>query len=233
VSSVLSKNAHAYPELLLSSWFCSLTESQRQCLLSASRPVNLVAREYLFHRGDTFNGLFVLLTGSLWISGLDSAGKEIGLTVIKPGEWFGEIALFDGQQRTHDVLASEPCRLLQIPANKLNSLIAADSEWWPRFGRLLTAKVRLLFQNIEDRSQPSAAVRVARKLYEFVLRAPESNTRIDIEMGQEQFGQLVSLSRQKTNQQLKYLESHQVIALEYGKISIISMSKLKKFAQIS
>ena len=100
-------------------------------------------------------------------------------------------------------------------------------------GRLLTAKVRLLFQNIEDRSQPSAAVRVARKLYEFVLRAPESSARIDIEMGQEQFGQLVSLSRQKTNQQLKYLESQQVIALEYGKISIISMSKLKRFAQIS
>lgn len=228
-----SDSGSHYTELTQSVWFSLLDEKRQQALLSVCRPVRLVARQYLFHRGDTFNGIFVLLEGALWISGLDHDGNEVGLTVIKPGEWFGEIALFDNEARTHDVLASESCRLLHVPAEKLYGLLASDAQWWQLFGQLLTAKVRLLFQSIEDRSQPRTAVRVARKLYEFVLRAPLDTKHTEINMGQEQFGKLLSLSRQKTNQQLKRLASQGVIAVSYGKITILSTNKLKACAQIN
>lgn len=228
-----SQAGNPYSELTQSVWFSILDETRQRALFSVCRPIRLVAREYLFHRGDTFNGIFVLLEGALWISGLDNDGNEVGLTVIKPGEWFGEIALFDKEPRTHDVLASEPCRLLHVPAEKLYGLLASDAQWWPLFGQLLTAKVRMLFQSIEDRSQPRTAVRVARKLYEFVLRSPSDSTHTEINMGQEQFGKLLSLSRQKTNQHLKLLASQGVIAVSYGKITILSNSKLKVCAQIN
>ena len=223
----------AYPELSCSDWFLLLTTTQQRALLQECKPVSLIQRQYLFHRGDAFNGLFVLLRGSLWISGLDSTGREIGLTVIKPGEWFGEIALFDGQSRTHDVLASEPCRLLRIPADSLYNLLDNDPQWWQCFGQLLTAKVRVLFQSIEDRSQPRSDVRLARKLYELVLRAPDNDGVTTLTMGQEQLGLLLSLSRQKTNQQLKHLESLGILDLAYGKITVLSTAKLKDFAQVS
>ncbi len=43
-----------------------------------------------------------------------AAGKDVVLNVIRPGEFFGEIALLDGRQRTADAVATAGCEPIVI-----------------------------------------------------------------------------------------------------------------------
>ncbi len=237
LKSVLNTTMHnpIYPPLStdamtqMSTWFGALPKQKQQELLAKSRVRDLAISETLFRRGDAFDGIYFLVSGGLWISGLDISGAEIGLTVIEPGEWFGEIALFDKQDRTHDVVALKPTQLIHISAAQLALLTEEDPLWWQHFGGLLSQKMRLLFQNLEDRSMPSARIRLARRLMQFGHQHDNADP-VKVAIPQEQLGQLLSLSRQKTNQLLKTFEQEGLLTLGYGEFTIINLNKIKAIA---
>ncbi|RAE72795.1 Crp/Fnr family transcriptional regulator, partial [Burkholderia multivorans] len=93
------------PQLDAHPWFAALPPALRAQLLAAAELRRLPAGHALFRRGDPPCGLYAVLDGSLTIGAVDAHGKEALLTVADPVTWFGEIALFDGQPRTHDAVA--------------------------------------------------------------------------------------------------------------------------------
>lgn len=58
--------------------------------------------ELLFSRGYEFSGLYAVLKVSVQITAISDNSKEPVLIVLESPNWFGEIALFDNKERTHD-----------------------------------------------------------------------------------------------------------------------------------
>ncbi len=206
-------------------WFVTLTGAQQQQLLSLGRKRQLSAGQPLFSRGDAFCGIYVLLDGQLLISGLHQSGRQALLTLLTPGQWLGEIALFDQKPRTHDAAALQETVLWHLPKAALQQLVHADPLWWQAFGQLLTSKLRQVFIELEDRAVLSAAQRLARRLVQL------SQQQADIPLQQEQLGQLLSLSRQTTNQLLRQLVAQGLIQTQYGGITVLNRPALLQLAQ--
>lgn len=206
-------------------WFVTLTGAQQQQLLSLGRKRQLSAGQPLFSRGDAFCGIYVLLDGQLLISGLHQSGQQALLTLLTPGQWLGEIALFDQKPRTHDAAALQDTVLWHLPKAALQQLVHADPLWWQAFGQLLTSKLRQVFIELEDRAVLSAAQRLARRLVQL------SQQQADIPLQQEQLGQLLSLSRQTTNQLLRQLVAQGLIQTQYGGITVLNRPALLQLAQ--
>jgi CRP-like cAMP-binding protein len=206
-------------------WFVTLTGAQQQQLLSLGRKRQLSAGQPLFSRGDAFCGIYVLLDGQLLISGLHQSGQQALLTLLTPGQWLGEIALFDQKPRTHDAAALQETVLWHLPKAALQQLVHADPLWWQAFGQLLTSKLRQVFIELEDRAVLSAAQRLARRLVQL------SQQQADIPLQQEQLGQLLSLSRQTTNQLLRQLVAQGLIQTQYGGITVLNRPALLQLAQ--
>jgi len=206
-------------------WFVTLTGAQQQQLLSLGRKRQLSAGQPLFSRGDAFCGIYVLLDGQLLISGLHQSGQQALLTLLTPGQWLGEIALFDQKPRTHDAAALQETVLWHLPKAALQQLVHADPIWWQAFGQLLTSKLRQVFIELEDRAVLSAAQRLARRLVQL------SQQQADIPLQQEQLGQLLSLSRQTTNQLLRQLVAQGLIQTQYGGITVLNRPALLQLAQ--
>ncbi|EGM79114.1 cAMP-binding protein [Rheinheimera sp. A13L] len=213
-----------------SSWFAALSEAQQQQLLAQARQLQLGADQRLFSRGDEFDGIYVLLSGALLIAGVHHSGREALLTIVEAGDWIGEIALFDGKARTHDAIASLPCQLLHLNSAALQLLVQQDPLWWQRFGQLLTEKMRLVFQALEDISLLPSSVRLARRLL-MLCRLHQQDERNLIPVHQEQLGQLLSLSRQTINQLLQQLVASGVIRTNYGEIEVLDLKLLKQAAE--
>lgn len=214
-----------------SHWFAALSASQQQQLLVHARLVQLGAGQRLFSRGDEFDGIYVLLSGALLIAGVHSSGREALLTIVEAGDWIGEIALFDRKARTHDATASVACQLLQLNNSALLQLVQQDPLWWQRFGQLLTEKMRLVFQALEDISLLPASVRLARRLL-MLCRLHQQDERYLIPVQQEQLGQLLSLSRQTINQLLQQLVANGVIRTSYAQIEVLDLYLLKQAAEV-
>ncbi|MGE8490510.1 MAG: Crp/Fnr family transcriptional regulator, partial [Paraburkholderia nemoris] len=145
-----------------SAWFRSAPAAMRAQLIEAGRVERLAAGQRLFTRGDSDDGLYCVLDGLVRIGAASSAGKEALLAVIEPVNWFGEIALFDNRPRTHDAYAERDSELFHVSRAALAALLERTPEYWHVFGLLLTQKLRLAFDAIEEAALLPAAPRVAR-----------------------------------------------------------------------
>lgn len=71
-------------------------------------------RRIIFGEEDTQNYMYVILSGKVKVTHLDSGGKEHILAVHKTGDFFGEMALLDGKTAPATVTAMEDTRILIV-----------------------------------------------------------------------------------------------------------------------
>ncbi|PTQ90949.1 Crp/Fnr family transcriptional regulator [Agitococcus lubricus] len=212
-------------------WFAGLPEPLQRQLLSCAQLIQLTTGERLFARGDAFDGIYCVVKGALRIVGYSEAGKEALLTMAEPYTWFGEIALFDQLQRTHDAVADSMSTVLRIPAHPLFTLLHQQPEYWFWFGLLLSQKMRFAFIALEAAAVLPLHLRLARRL---VLMAEgygelAGHSRRLLPVSQEQLANMLSVSRQTINQVLRQFEAQHVIKIHYREIEIIDLEGLRHY----
>lgn len=216
-----------------SAWFRAAPAALRAQLIERGRVQHVQADQRLFMRGDPDDGLYCVLDGLMRIGAASSAGKEALLALIEPVNWFGEIALFDGRPRTHDAYAERDSVLFHLPRFELVGMLERTPEHRHAFGLLLTHKLRLAFEAIEEAALLPAAQRLARRL---LLMAggygePGALRRV-LKVPQEDLAMMLALSRQTINQTLKQFELKGALQLRYAEIEIVDAAKLAALADL-
>jgi CRP/FNR family transcriptional regulator, cyclic AMP receptor protein len=224
----------ATPTLALdrSAWFRSLPAPLRASLRAAGRERALRTGERLFMRGDPDDGLYCVLEGAIRVGSASVGGREALLAVVGPVHWFGEITLFDGGPRTHDAYAERDSLLFHVPRAPLAALLETTPAYWHAFGLLLTQKLRLAFEAIEESALLPASARVARRLLLLAQSYRDAAcTRRVVSVPQEDLALMLALSRQTVNQILRQFERDGLLALRYGEIEIVDAAGLAQNAQ--
>ncbi|KPH95108.1 Crp/Fnr family transcriptional regulator [Pseudoalteromonas porphyrae] len=211
-------------------WFSSRSNELQLALLSSAKIIELNAADALFHRGEANSGLYAVLAGVMRVSGVNGEGKEAVLSFIDPAIWFGEVALFDGGLRTHDVYAQTQVRLLHIPHRALIQLLALNPIYWHDFGILLSQKIRLLFSSLEDHALLTAQQKVCKRLAMMAVAVPLSSNKATIMLSQQQLADMTYLTRQTINQILQILSEKKLISLHYQRIEILNKKELALLA---
>jgi CRP-like cAMP-binding protein len=211
-------------------WFQSLPQGFQDELLAAAVTRKLSKGEWLFARGDEQDGMYAVVDGAIRVAGTVESGKEIMLMIIEPPLWFGEIAVFDGQRRTHDAIAEEDTLLVHVPAAALDAIFEREPRFWRALGVLVAAKLRVALAMIEDTASLPIAVRLARRLVMSAERYGEWHGQSSkvLELRQEQLATMLSVSRQTVNQLLKELEGRGLLRIAYGNIEILDLDGLRQ-----
>lgn len=229
MTSSRASAAHYRPVLETGRWFAGLPTALQEAILAAAVVRQLLPGERLFSRGDAFDGLYCVVEGALRVGASNEAGKEALLTVIEPGNWFGEIALIDGLARTHDAVAEGASTVLRIPPVALDQLFTAHPEYWRWIALLLTHKLRFAFVGIEEAALLPASLRVARRLIAMAEGYGEyTDRRHVLTLPQEQLASMLALSRQTINQVLKQFEAQGLIRLNYRELEILDWAGLRR-----
>jgi hypothetical protein len=96
-------------------------------------------------QGEPGDAMFLLLEGEVRVR-LMIAGKETTLTTMGPGEFFGEISLFDDGPRSADIVANKDSVLLKIEIPNFHKLVAEHPDiaapLLMAIGRTLTSRIR-------------------------------------------------------------------------------------------
>lgn len=234
-SSSRAKTAADYRQALASGrWFGHLPEGLQVGLLADAQVLSLQAGERLFARGDSYDGIYCVVKGVFRTVGFSTGGKEALLTLIEPYSWFGEVALFDDLERTHDVVADHQGEVLRVPAPALTALLAAHPEYWYWFGLLLSQKMRFAFIALEQAALLPAPQRVAQRL---VLMAEgygewSDRSRRVLPLPQEQLASMLSVSRQTINHVLRQFEDQNLIRLHYRELEIVDLEGLRRAGEM-
>lgn len=217
------------------SWFASLPPHLAECLLSTSKPRQLSKGQRLHGKDDEAEGLFCVVSGRIRVSNVNQHGKEMVLTWLESGSWFGEISLFDGMPRTHDAHAETSVSLLVIPVNTFHQLLQSTPELYPHFARLLCDRLRATFSIIDESGGLSLTGQVAKRLILLgngFTRQQSKKPMQPIAISQEELAHMLNTSRQTINGIFQALQKQQVIKLGYRRIEVLNETGLYKLAEL-
>ena len=95
--------------------FEKLSSSDLEVLCTLWHPLELKQNEILFRKGDSGSSMYIIEEGAIEISVPDELErKDIRVSLLSQGEFFGELSLVDGLPRTAKATATSDSRLLEM-----------------------------------------------------------------------------------------------------------------------
>ncbi|MDO6837886.1 Crp/Fnr family transcriptional regulator [Paraglaciecola chathamensis] len=223
------------PILSQSPWFKSLPQDIIEQLVTAAKLKRLETGQLVYQKHDLGDGLYCVMSGKVRLSNVTLEGKELILTWMQPGNWFGEISLFDGLPRAHDAHAETPCELLKISSHDFKALLVEHPTLYPHFMRLLCQRIRTTFSFIDETGSLSLKGKLCGRIL-LLAEGLEHQALIEngttLRISQESLALMLHSSRQTVNKLLQELQAQEVIQIHYGQVTIIDYMKLKTLCQI-
>ncbi len=216
------------------SWFSKLSPALRQAILERALVRRVADGAILSARGAPAEDWCGVAQGAVRVSSVSLAGKQVTLTYVEPGTWFGDIALFDGMPRTHDAHAHGATTLLAVRKADFKALLSLHVELYEALLRLNCRRLRLLFDTVEDLNTRPLAARLAKQILLLARSygvAEGDEIRIGLQLAQEDIAQLLGASRQRVNQELKGFEREGAVRIEPTRLVVLSKAKLLALAE--
>jgi CRP/FNR family cyclic AMP-dependent transcriptional regulator len=107
--------------------FKELTQSEMDTLVSISKTKKAKKNEVIFKEGEEGDAFYVIIIGSVRISTIVPGVGEEALTILREGEYFGEMALIDDAPRSASAIANEDTHLLLIGKENFRKLLAEET----------------------------------------------------------------------------------------------------------
>ena len=216
------------------SWFSKLSPALRDAILARATVRRLKDGALMSSRGEPADEWCGVAKGAVRISSVSLSGKQITLTYVEPGIWFGDMSLFDGLPRTHDANAHGETTLLIVRKADFKQLLSQHVELYEALLRLNCRRLRLMYDLVEDLNTRPLASRLAKQIL-LLARSygiPQGEEiRIGLQLAQEDLAQLLGASRQRVNQELKGFERDGAVRVEPTRLVVLSREKLLAIAE--
>jgi CRP-like cAMP-binding protein len=218
-------------------WFASLSPSLRHDILRCASPKRFRDGDLITARGEQPQEWIACAKGAVRVSSTAISGKQVTLTYVEPGIWFGDVAIFDGDRRTHDAYAHGATTILCVARADFKKILTQHVELYEALLRLHARRIRQLYGLVEDLNTLPLRSRLAKQLLHLVRSygvpslADDSEIRIGLQLAQEELAQLLGASRQRVNQELKAMEREESIRIEPGGVVIRSREALMRIAE--
>jgi len=187
--------------------------------------------ELLYARGDAAEALYGLIRGRIRLSNVAPDGREVLMTLFEPGDWIGELSLFDEQPRTHNATAVEEVEVFVLPRARLLALLDAEPLLYRHFAARLARQLRLALSYIDDVVFLPLSLRLAKRLLQLARVYGQDTPQgllLDLHLPQEDLGSMLGASRQSVSKELREWEKQGWIGLDYGRVLIRDLAALKR-----
>lgn len=211
--------------------FANLEPAEIERIADVAVPRAFPANSMVFREGDHSDACYVVRSGLFRVTREYPDGRAITLATLTPGDFFGELAMLDGEVRSASVESVERGELVALPANDMLSLLERNPEITVKVATALTRRLREANERISRQSFQTVPSRVAGVLAQ--LAAEEigegAEREVTIRMKQADLAQLAGTSRESVSRFLADLERAGVVEGGRGRVTIIDPARLKDY----
>jgi CRP/FNR family cyclic AMP-dependent transcriptional regulator len=182
-------------------------------------------------KGDPGNFLFIVISGTVKISVSSPDGRNAILNLINAGDLFGEVAVLDGQARTADAIANTNCEIFVLDRRDFLPFVRSQPELAMRLIELLCTRLRWTSDQVEQVILQDLPGRLASALLGLTEKRklePQSQT---IAITQQEISEMVGMTRESINKQLRAWASRGWVRLEHGAIVVLDPASLRELAE--
>jgi CRP/FNR family cyclic AMP-dependent transcriptional regulator len=181
----------------------------------------------IFSKGDPGNSLVAVISGTVKISISSPDGRNAILNLIGAGEIFGEIALLDGQPRSADCTANTNCELFIIDRREFIPFVRSQPTLAMKLIELLCTRLRWTSDQVEQvilQNLPGRLASALLRLTEKHKLEPQGRT---IAITQQEISEMVGMTRESINKQLRSWAARDWVRLEHGAIVVLKAEPLQ------
>jgi CRP-like cAMP-binding protein len=185
-------------------------------------------RDIVLQKGGAGDGLLFLLSGQLQVIDVTEDGRAIGLRLLAPGDFFGEIAVISGSVRTASVVAMSPVLVAFLPAPEALHLFSHSPSVANKMLRHLAEKIQ---RDSEFRSLLSIN-NTTRRIYTFLVQMKKSQPGqpdvVENLPTHQDIANMINTSRETVTRALLTLAQQGIIQKDTHRLIILKPNDLQK-----
>lgn len=220
----------AFDDLLgLSPWMRELDAAQHERMRQDLVERHVACGGFVCRKGEPVDHWIGVIEGLVKISSVSARGKAVTFTGIAPGGWFGEGSMLKDEPRRYDAVALRDSRIACLPRATFQWLLDTSIAFNRYLLIQLNERLGQFIGTVEIDRLLGPDARVARCLAQLFnpLLYPGLGRKLEISQGE--IGYLTGLSRQRVNQALRRLESSELLKVDYGGLTVLSLDGLREF----
>lgn len=211
------------PSVFLSAqpWLSRLPNGLRSRVTDEAFTLKGDKGDVLLRSDEPVTGWYAVLSGLVKLQTRSPDGRLSVFLGVAAGSWFGEGSALKSEKRRYEVVALRDTSLVCLPLSVFEALRANSLE----FNQALVAQMNMRL------SQSMAVIEAGR------IRSPQQRVALylsrlfwhgmkRLDLSQEELGQLAGLSRQTVNKVLKRMQQDGLVALDFGRITILDEAAL-------
>jgi CRP-like cAMP-binding protein len=190
--------------------------------------------EVIFHQGDPGDALHIVAAGAVKILLPSAEGDEAIIATLRPGDFFGELALLDGAPRSATAAALEQSETLVLPRDVFIGLLDTLPGLRDALLADLAHELRRLTGHVEELHFLDLAGRLAMRLTRLAREtAPDAHgeIRLDWPYTQSDLAAMIGGTRQSVNRLLSELVEQELIRIEPDALIINNLDELARRAE--
>jgi len=211
--------------------FTALDDASAASLRASMSGVKLNRGQTLFKEGDAGDRLFVVVDGKLKLGTTSNDGRENLLSILGPGDMFGELSLFDPGPRTATATAVVDSKLLALANDQVIGWVKEHPQVSLQLLGRLAQRLRKANDVLNDLVFADVPGRVAKAIIELGERfgtKKNDGLHVNHELTQEELAQLVGASRETVNKALADFATRGWVKLEPRAVIVLDYERLVK-----
>jgi CRP-like cAMP-binding protein len=142
--------------------FSELTDADVTSLARLSSRRHYPKDTVVFFENEEGDFFFMIVGGRIKVTILGDDGREVILSILGPGDFFGEMALLDNEPRSATAIAVEDSELLSLHRHDFQTVLADNRSIMAALIKILTARIRRANHQISTLALLDVYGRVAR-----------------------------------------------------------------------
>jgi CRP-like cAMP-binding protein len=212
-------------------YFCDLEPEAFDQLCRYAKHSTLKRGATIVSKGDPGNSLIAVISGTVKISVSSADGRSAILNLIGPGEIFGEVSLFDGHPRSADATANTNCEIFVIDRREFLPFVRSQPALAMKFIELLCARLRWTSDQVEQVILQNLPGRLASALIRLTEKHKQEPKGRSIAVTQQEISEMVGMTRESINKQLRAWAARDWVRLEHGAIVVLNVEMLRELAE--
>jgi CRP/FNR family cyclic AMP-dependent transcriptional regulator len=186
--------------------FTGFSEEQLRALAAVVQRRSASRGSIIIAAGDPTDSLYIILSGRFKVMMSDAEGKEVILSILTAGEFFGEMGLIDDAPRSASVVAIEPCELLAITRRDFKKCMTENAEMAMGVMRGLVRRLREADRKIGSLALLDVYGRVARLLLD-MAETVDGQKMVTKRLPKQDIAKMIGASREMVSRVMKDLQT--------------------------
>ncbi len=186
-------------------FFAALPELHLEQIAASARQKKFPKSAVIMSQGDETDSMYIIASGRIKVVISDEEGKEVILSMLGPGQFFGEMSLVDDHPRSANIETMEVSEFVVVGKEDFKRFLAQNFDMSLAFMRELVRRLREADKKIESLALMDVYGRVARVLLDMAEQTVDGQLVIKRRLTKQDIARMIGASREMVSRVMKDL----------------------------